>query len=109
MVPKDFYAHEADLQADITAFLREEMKLGRCYYERRSAVGYAYRKGTPDIWFTKHGKHYELELKKTKGARSTLQYHYERVFKLIGCEYACVNSWKQFLEFYHKDDEKEPQ
>ena len=107
MTPKDFYEYEADLLADITAFLRKEMKAGHCYFERRQAVGFSYRKGIPDLWFAKHGKHYEIELKKTKGSRSTLQYHYEQTFKKIGCEYACINSWQQFLDFYYKDDEKE--
>ena len=107
MVPKDFYKYEADLLSDIIAFLRKEMQACRCYYERRTAVGLSYRKGVPDLWFAKNGKHYEVELKKTNGSRSTLQYHYERVFKLLNVEYACINSWQQFLEFYHKDDEKE--
>ena len=107
MVPKDYYKYEADLLSDITSFLRNEMKLGRCYYERRQAVGFGYRKGLPDLWFAKHGKHYEVELKKTKGERSTLQYHYERFFILIECEYACINSWQGFLDFYYKDDEKD--
>ena len=106
MAPKNHYDYEADLLSDITKFLREEMKHSRCYYERRSAVGYGYRKGIPDLWFAKNGKHYEIELKKTNGSRSTLQYYYERFFKHINAEYACINSWDQFIEFYHKDDEE---
>lgn len=104
MAPKEKYAYESDLQADILSFLKKEFKAGKCYYERRVAVGLTYRKGIPDFWFTKHGKHYEVELKRSGGDRSSLQVQYERIFKNIDVEYALIDSWQQFLEFYHKDD-----
>ena len=93
---------EGQLLADVTAFLRSEMKKGRCYYERRLAVGFGYKKGVPDIWFIKDGKHYELELKRLGGHRSTLQIKYEQIFKGLQVEYACVDTFDKFIEFYNK-------
>lgn len=91
---------EGKVLSAITYFLREEMKAGRCYYERRQAVGLSYRKGIPDIWFTKNGKHCEVEIKRPGGTRSTLQYKYEDIFKKINVAYACVDSFDKFKEFY---------
>ena len=95
---------EGKVLSAVTSYLRIEMKNGRCYYERRNAVGLNYRKGIPDIWFTKNGKHYEVELKRPGGTRSTLQYKYEKIFKELNTEYVCIDSFEKFLEFYHKDD-----
>ena len=93
---------EGKLLSEVTAFLREEMKQGKCYYERRNAVGLNYRKGVPDVWFAKNGQHYEVELKRLGGTRSALQYTYEEIFKKLNVKYACIDSFEKFLEFYSK-------
>lgn len=96
---------EGKVLSAISTFLRSEMKKGRCYFERRNAVGLNYHKGVPDIWLTKNGKHYEIEIKRPGGVRSTLQYKYEEIFKKLGCIYACVDSFDKFLEVYEKEDQ----
>lgn len=93
---------EGKLLSAIRSFLRAEMEKDNCYFERRQAVGLDYHKGIPDIWFTKHGKHYEIELKKPGGVRSTMQVKWAQRLVKMGCEYALVDSFEQFLEIYEK-------
>lgn len=92
---------EGKVLSAITAFLRDEMKKKKCYYERRNAVGLNYRKGIPDLWYVKDGIHHEVEVKKPGGTKSTLQVFYSKFFADINCKCICVDSFDQFLEFYN--------
>ena len=95
-------ANEGKLQSKILSFLKAEMKNDNCYFERRNAVGLNYRKGIPDIWFTKNGQHYELELKDPAGSRSTMQVKWAERLVRMKCKYALIDSYEQFLELYEK-------
>ena len=94
---------EDKVKNKITAFLEEEKAKGLLYYERRQAVTLSYHKGVPDIWFCMNGKHYEVEVKKPGGTRSTLQIKYEQIFKNMNVAYACVDSVDAFKKFFNEE------
>ena len=73
------------------------------FYEHRSgSVGFSYKKGIPDTWFTVNGIHVECELKTPYGHRSTLQEKYELIFKSRNIRYICPKSFEEFKEYVDK-------
>ena len=90
---------EKDVQNKILNYLKKLKNEGHpIYYERRQAGGFSYKKGLPDIYFTYHGLHFEIEVKSSTGQLSTTQEIWQRIFTKNSTPYVVVNNFEKFKE-----------
>ena len=61
---------EKKIQNEIINYLKS---LPYCYVERRSPLGFSYKKGIADLFFVYKGVHVEVEVKKKDGTTSSMQ------------------------------------
>lgn len=72
------------------------------FYNKRQAGGFSYKKGLPDIYAVIDGKHYEIEVKRVGGHRSSMQDTWARIFKKDNISYMCVDSLDDFVKQFSK-------
>lgn len=70
---------------------------GSWLYQRRDSVGPTYIKGSADAYVVYRGVHIEIEYKEPNGVRSSDQYRWERICKIIGCKYILTSSFDDFM------------
>ena len=73
------------------------------YYEPRSAGGFTYRKGLPDLWIVYCGRHIEIEVKAPGGVQSTMQIKWAEIFWTLGIECYCIDSVESLKEILNKE------
>lgn len=66
--------------------------LSNCWYDIRQAGGFSYKKGVPDIYGCYYGYHFEIEVKKENGGKtSSLQERQKHILLESGCLYILAN------------------
>ena len=81
--------NEAAIKRKICKYLDT---LTNCYWERRNAAGFNYKKGIPDLWCLYKGVHYEIETKDPNGDTSVMQDKYKIILENAGCVYILAKS-----------------
>lgn len=91
---------ETKLQNKITSLLDNLIKSYNkpIIYECRVNRGYAYKKGSPDLWMSVNGQHIEVELKVDNNERTPLQVKWENRCKKRNTEYWLIYSYDEFIE-----------
>ena len=85
-------ADEAYVKSKICNYLDELKEKKICYWERRNAVGFNYKKGIPDLWCVVRGVHYEIETKDVTGETSVMQDKQKVKLENAGCVYILAKS-----------------
>ena len=70
-----------------------------CYYERRQAGGFSYKKGLADLYMVYNGIHVEIEVKQEDGEMSSLQEKRQEICNRLNIIYICVDSLDEFRSF----------
>jgi len=94
---------ETKLQNKITSCLDYLIKSKHApiIYEKRVNRGFAYKKGSPDLWLAICGTHIEIELKVNDNERTPLQIKWEKRCRERHCPYWLLYSFEEFM-FYLK-------
>ena len=85
---------EKKIQNEIISYL---CSLPNCYVERRSPLGFSYKKGIADLFFVYRGIHVEVEVKKIDGTTSPMQDKWKE-----RCERLLI----PYIEAHSKEDVK---
>src|SRR5574344_11583 len=70
------------------------------YYAKRQAGGFSYRKGLPDITGSYKGYHFEIEVKRPGGSRTSMQEKWETIFRSIGVRYLVADNVQVVKDFF---------
>lgn len=90
---------ETLIQNKILKYLKSLQDSGEpIFYQRREAIGLAYKKGIPDIYFVYNGIHVEVEVKTPDGELSTMQEKFRDRCKQINILWICARSVKEVSE-----------
>ena len=91
---------ETKLQEKIITLLENLIKNYNApiIYECRVNRGFAYKKGSPDLWLSVNGQHIEIELKVGDNERDSMQIKWETKCKKRNTEYWLIYSYSEFIE-----------
>ena len=87
---------EKKIQNEIINYLKT---LPCCYVERRSPLGFSYKKGIADLFFVYEGVHVEVEVKKINGSTSSMQDKRKERCSLLKIPYIEARSLKDIKNF----------